>query len=59
MKGAGDSGKVVIFAIQRLQKVAKVHCSQQPLRQGPLYLAQIFCNVCGLRYLVPFRSYKA
>jgi len=52
MKGAGDSGQnVAILAIKRLQKVAKVHCSQQPLRQGPPYLAQIFCNVCGFRLL--------
>jgi len=33
------------------QEVAKMHCSQQPLRGDPLHLAQIFHNVCSFRPL--------
>jgi len=51
-RGPEIVGKMLQFRqFCNFQKLAKVHRSQHPLRRGPLYLAQIFHNVCSFRPL--------
>ena len=51
-RGPEIVGKMLRFwQFCNFQEVAKVHCSQQLQCWGPLYLAQIFFNVCSFRPL--------
>ena len=51
-RGLEIVGKMSQFwQFSNFQEVAKVHHSSQPLLQGLLCLAHIFCNVCSFRPL--------